>query len=209
MRAGKIAPPHWGFGMSFLLALLILSACDNSNGPAPQPTAPPATVVSKLGSSSTPLAGPSNTLPMVGPMVGELAPDFALNTYEGKRVRLSDTVKQHKATLIVFWATWCGDCIQEMPLLDQAYKQFSKGGFELLGVNMAEPADQIGPDVHSVSYSTLLDPNGVASGAYWVTALPSAFMIGADGVVKYHYYGPFNTVDFPEQLKGLGVNVSQ
>ena len=64
-------------------------------------------------------------------------------------------------------------------------------------------------DRPSGSYTTLMDPNGVASGEYWVNALPSAFLISSGGVVKYHFIGAFNTVNLASQLQGLGVSIGQ
>jgi thiol-disulfide isomerase/thioredoxin len=159
-------------GLLMVLIMLVVAACDSGNGPAPLPTAA-ATAVSLAAPVKVATELPTTPTAIPAPMVGSRAPEIALNTYEGKPVTLSDTVKQHKATLVVFWAQWCGDCIQEMPLLDQAYQQYGKGGFQILGVNMADPLDKIAADVHSVSYPTLLDPNGVAAGAYWVSALPA------------------------------------
>ena len=52
--------------------------------------------------------------------------------------------------MVNFWATWCGPCQQEMPLLDQMYKKYKPAGFTLIGVN-------VGPNLTYVgSLATLL-----------------------------------------------------
>jgi len=69
------------------------------------------------------------------------APAFTLTALSGQPGALS----QYKGQVIMvnFWATWCGPCQQEMPLLDQMYKKYKPAGFTLIGVNV----DKEGPAV--------------------------------------------------------------
>src|SRR6202451_3670373 len=62
------------------------------------------------------------------------APAFALTDVAGQQGGLS----QYKGQVVMvnFWATWCGPCQQEMPLLDQMYKKYKPAGFTLIGVNV-------------------------------------------------------------------------
>ena len=62
------------------------------------------------------------------------APDFALPARGGGDVRLADLKGQ--VVMINFWATWCGPCRQEMPLLEQIQAKYEPLGFTLLGVNV-------------------------------------------------------------------------
>ena len=62
------------------------------------------------------------------------APDFALPARDGEEVRLSELRGQ--VVMINFWATWCGPCRQEMPLLEQLQVKYEPLGFTLLGVNV-------------------------------------------------------------------------
>src|SRR5687767_15886686 len=65
---------------------------------------------------------------------GKPAPDFTLTANNGSKVTLSKLKGQ--VVMINFWATWCGPCRQEMPLLEDIHKKYSKMGFTLLGVNV-------------------------------------------------------------------------
>ena len=62
------------------------------------------------------------------------APGFSLASSSGRPVELA----QYKGQVVMlnFWASWCGPCRQEMPLLDSIYKKYSKLGFTMIGVNV-------------------------------------------------------------------------
>jgi thiol-disulfide isomerase/thioredoxin len=86
------------------------------------------------------------------------APSFTLTTLSGQPGGLSEYKGQ--VVLVNFWATWCGPCQQEMPLLDQMYKKYKPAGFTLIGVNV----DKASPAVKELltrkpeSFPVLLDP---------------------------------------------------
>ena len=67
-------------------------------------------------------------------LTGQPAPDFALKSSSGENLRLSEY--RGDVVMINFWATWCGPCRQEMPLLDELYTRYQRVGFNLLGVNI-------------------------------------------------------------------------
>ena len=62
------------------------------------------------------------------------SPDFTLKSNAGGNVRLGELAGQ--VVMLNFWASWCGPCRQEMPLLEQMYQQFKPLGFTVLGVNV-------------------------------------------------------------------------
>ena len=76
------------------------------------------------------------TAPVASAKVAENAPApaFTLSAVGGQKVSLSQYKGQ--VVMINFWATWCGPCRQEMPLLDAMYKKYKKMGFTLIGVNV-------------------------------------------------------------------------
>ncbi|HWN47333.1 MAG TPA: TlpA disulfide reductase family protein, partial [Steroidobacteraceae bacterium] len=66
------------------------------------------------------------------------APAFQLSGRGGKAIDLSQFKGQ--VVMINFWATWCGPCRQEMPLLEDIYKKYKPMGFTLVGVNVEPDA---------------------------------------------------------------------
>lgn len=67
------------------------------------------------------------------PMVGSKAPDFTLESLNGKRVSLADF--KGKPLLINFWATWCGPCKLETPWLVELNKKYAAQGFQIIGID--------------------------------------------------------------------------
>ena len=117
------------------------------------------------------------------------APNFTLKSNGGKNVKLSELRGQ--VILLNFWASWCGPCRQEMPLLENLHKRYSALGFTVLGVNVEEDprkAKTLLKDI-SVSFPILFDTSNKVSKQYKVSAMPSTVMIDRDGNMRYLHKG--------------------
>jgi thiol-disulfide isomerase/thioredoxin len=121
---------------------------------------------------------------LVGNVQGKAAPDFALASLDGKKVKLSDF--RGKAVLLNFWATWCSPCKVEMPWFEQLQKQYGRDGLVVLGVAMddSEPATiaKFASDL-GVNYQVLLGTDKVSDDYGDVQYLPTTFYIGRDGMI--------------------------
>lgn len=125
-------------------------------------------------------------------IAGELsgpAPEFTLRTIDGKKANLSDYKNQ--VVMINFWASWCGPCRQEMPLLNELYDTYKKAGFALLSVNLDEnlAAAQKFLDKTPVTFPVLLDPTGKVAELYQSQAMPSSYFIDRKGNLAYLHQG--------------------
>ncbi|MDR6781875.1 thiol-disulfide isomerase/thioredoxin [Pedobacter africanus] len=69
-------------------------------------------------------------------MLGEQFADFTAANLKGESMSLAPIVKANKYTLVQFWASWCGPCRKEIPLLKQLYKQYKAKGMEIVSFSM-------------------------------------------------------------------------
>jgi len=123
------------------------------------------------------------------PPVGSVAPDFTLKSNGGKNLKLSEFRGQ--VVMINFWATWCGPCREELPLLNRIQEQYRKAGFKLLGVNIddrPEAAQAMARNL-GIRFPILFDTDKRVSRRYDVNAMPSTLLIDRDGKVRYLHLG--------------------
>jgi peroxiredoxin len=138
-------------------------------------------------------------------MEGQQAPDFALKSSTGENLRLSEF--RGDVVMINFWATWCGPCRQEMPLLDELYQRYERVGFNLLGVNIDDDsrrAMQMIEDL-GVSFPVLFDAQKEVSKLYNVEAMPVTVLVDREGNVRYvhHGYKPGYEDKYLDQIRAL------
>lgn len=136
---------------------------------------------------------------------GQVAPDFALKSSTGENLRLSEY--RGNVVMINFWATWCGPCRQEMPLLDQLYARYERVGFSLLGVNIDDDsrrAMQMIEDL-GISFPVLFDARKEVSKLYEVEAMPVTVLVDREGYVRYvhHGYKPGYEDKYLDQIRSL------
>ena len=120
------------------------------------------------------------------------AKNFTLKTLDGsKEVSLEEF--KDTAVVINFWATWCGPCREEMPLLQKEWEKYENKGIQFIGVDVMDDKNLAAAFIKEmgVSYTNLHDPTGETSHKYGVIALPATFFITKDGRVAIKNYGPF------------------
>ena len=118
------------------------------------------------------------------------APGFKLTGRGGKAIDLAQFKGQ--VVMINFWATWCGPCRQEMPLLEDIYKKYKPMGFTMLGVNV-EP-DSAGAEAwlgkqKPVSFPIAFDTESKVSKLYKVAGMPSTVFVDRKGNVRVMHKG--------------------
>jgi peroxiredoxin len=162
-----------------------------------------------LKAAGRPLLALLATLPLyaasAAPTVGESAPDFALRSLSGENVRLSEHLGE--VVVLNFWATWCGSCRQEMPLLDELFLKYRRAGMVLLSINLDDEPERAAEMAKTlkVSYPVLLDRRKEAAKAFDVGTLPVTVLIDRAGEVRYvsDGYKPGYEARYTERLREL------
>jgi peroxiredoxin len=145
------------------------------------------------------------TLPAFALSTSAPAPQFSLAARGGKTINLAQYKGQ--VVMINFWATWCGPCRQEMPLLESIYKKYNKMGFTMLGVNV-EPDSKPAEDwlkATPVSFPILFDTKSEVSKMYEVSGMPSTVIVDRKGNVRviHHGYKPGDENEYQDNIRKL------
>jgi thiol-disulfide isomerase/thioredoxin len=133
---------------------------------------------------------------------GKPAPDFTLQTLDGKNVTLSSL--RGKGVLLNFWATWCGPCKIEMPWFVELQKEYGPQGLQIVGVAMDDSSTQ---DIQTfvkemgVNYPVLLGKEAVGQAYGGVDVLPTTFFIDRNGDIVAREFGLQSRSLFVDNIK--------
>lgn len=126
------------------------------------------------------------------------APDFILPSLDGQKTFRLSEIYPHSAVLLIFWASWCPGCMEEIPALNKLHETALKtGNLKILAVNVEESREEVArvQNENGIRYPILLDEEGAATNRFGIVGLPSAILIAKGG--KIIYYG----FTLPEHLE--------
>ncbi len=138
------------------------------------------------------------------PEKGRAAPDFRLQTLDGRTVRLSDL--QGKLVLVNFWATWCLPCRQEIPEIVKEYAASKGKPFEVVAVDEQEDPDTVRKwvDAFGMQFPVALDASGQVGQTFRAgSQFPTSLWIDKNGIVIDIKYGPMSQEFLDQKLAGL------
>jgi peroxiredoxin len=120
---------------------------------------------------------------------GTVAPDFKMNTPDGKTIQLSNFAKG-KTVVLDFWASWCPDCRKDAPEVVRLYEKYHQYGVEFIGISMdtdveawKNAIEKFGITYPQVSELKKFKETDISK-AYGVKWIPSMVVVGSDGLVK-------------------------
>lgn len=137
----------------------------------------------------------------VGIELGQVAPDFELETLEGEKTKLSDY--RGEKVIVNFWATWCPPCREEIPDFKELYE---KEDVEILAINMGETEDkqemveEFVYDEYEMEFPVLKEETGDLMEEFKVFAFPTSYFIDPDGHIQYVRPGQVAYDEMKKQL---------
>ena len=124
------------------------------------------------------------------PANGDIPPDYIGTSLDGTPVKVSDFAG--KAVVVSFWATWCGYCLKELPVLNALQNSKAKDRIKVIGVNTEDKftfRDASRTLARSYTIGLTNDYDKKASTAYGVNGIPHMLIIGKDGKILQIYRG--------------------
>lgn len=140
---------------------------------------------------------------MEGTEVGDIAPDFKLETLDGEEIRLSDFLGER--VVLNFWATWCGPCKDEMPDIQRLSEDRD---VTVLAVNLTYSEDSIETvseftDEYGLEFPILLDEHSSVSQLFRIQPIPTTYMLDSNGKIQYKAFGAMDYEWMAQELEKI------
>ncbi|HEX7173617.1 MAG TPA: TlpA disulfide reductase family protein [Candidatus Limnocylindria bacterium] len=140
-------------------------------------------------------------LPSTSPTtIGSLAPDFSLADLDGNPVRLADL--EGRPVVLNFWASWCGPCVEEFPLLRDAARRHADEGLAIVGVVFRDRSEAARDFMarNGGTWPAAMDPGERVASAYGILGPPETYFIARDGTIAARQFGPVTEASLAAQL---------
>jgi thiol-disulfide isomerase/thioredoxin len=132
-----------------------------------------------------PAARPSEAQLARDRLMDKPAPELALKQHGTTDAPKMLAAYRGHPLLVDFWATWCGPCVHELPMLEQFRKKHAVRGLQVIGISTeTEPTIREAVTHHGIKHPILVDAEEKVFRAYSIMALPTLVLLDKNGVVR-------------------------
>lgn len=138
-----------------------------------------------IGACATTGAGVGGTA-VRGQGVGHAAPEIVVDQIKGGSLSLSSL--RGRVVLLDVWASWCGPCKQELPMLDAIAGRLHRRGVEVLAVSVDQDRENVDKFLGARSRWNLTvahDPKGAIADTFQPEKMPTSYVIDREGIIRY------------------------
>lgn len=135
--------------------------------------------------------------------IGSTAPAFSLADLDGSPIHLRDL--RGRPVIVNFWASWCGPCVEEFPLLRDATVRHAGHGLVVVGIVFGDRSEAARDfmERNGATWPAAMDPGGSVASAYGILGPPETFFIGRDGTIVARQMGPFSAASLEQKLAAI------
>jgi len=136
------------------------------------------------------------------------APDFELQSVEGKTIRLSDY--RGRIVIIDFWATWCPPCRAGIPDLIKLKEKYAASELEIIGISVDKNKSELPKFIKSfkINYPIVYYNNQVVSDYGGISAIPTTVVVNPEGEIAEQFTGLRPISYYEGIIKKIGVSAS-
>ncbi|MGQ0609374.1 MAG: TlpA family protein disulfide reductase [Chloroflexota bacterium] len=135
--------------------------------------------------------------------IGSVAPDFSLADLDGNPIHLADL--HGRPVILNFWASWCGPCVEEFPLLSEAAADHADDGLVVIGIVWRDRSEAARDFMarNDASWIAAMDPGERVATDYGVLGPPETYFIGRDGTIVARQIGQVSAASLDQKLAAI------